>query len=652
MKSTVPWPVLLLAAICGPLVFSACTVEREVDFMAGTPAVEPAALFGPELYRPGAEAYAQIGWCRSPNVSPDGGQVLFVSGLSGVRQLYRLTERDWPLQLTFLPNGIDWYVLSHKGDLAIVGASTDGSENSQLFLVETGSGRIRRLTDNLDATYGSVVWDRDDRAILLHSNEEDGRDFKLYKMDLATTQMTRLLDLAGYNAWEDISVDGRWMVFSRGNPARQNDLYLYDLSTGDTTRLTSAEKPARYQCTRFDAKGKRLFLTSDANGQDLMLRAMIDLDDNKLSFPEPNSPWNVDDFTLSPSREIMAWVTNQDGYSRLHLVYLKSGKELPAPKLNGLISEPILAESSPLVFVYESPTQAPDIWSWDWQGEELYPRSKAAYAGVDSTAFVEPKPVVFGSFDGVQIQAWLYLPADYTRGAIPFIMDLHDGPDCQSRPVFDPAIQFLVSRGYGVLSPNVRGSGGFGHRFAALDDYRLRGNAVKDVQAGVEWLIQNGYTRPDLAGITGKGYGGHLVLAAITEYLQTFAAAWVQGAVADVVACLENVSPWRRDRMNAEFGPSSDLPFLRSISPITRVDRIRTPLMVVHGVNDPQAPIGQIRPLIDALRKRGAIVDSFLPADEGHDFRQASSRSAVLIAMGAFFDTHLRGNPSDTMKTR
>ncbi|NMC44959.1 MAG: S9 family peptidase [candidate division Zixibacteria bacterium] len=652
MKSTVPWPVLLLAAICGPLVFSACTVEREVDFMAGTPVVESADLFGPGMYRPGGDAYAQIGWCRSPNVSPDGGQIFFVSGLSGVPQLYRLTERNWPLQLTFFPDGIDWYVLSHKGELAIVGACTDGSENSQLFLVETGSGRVRRLTDNPNTAYGSVVWDRDDRAILLHSTEENGHDFKLYRMDLATAEVTKLLDLTGYNSWEDISVDGRWMVFSRGNPARENNLYLYDLSTGDTTQLTSAEKPARYQGARFDAKGERLYLTSDANGQDLMLRAVIDLDDKKVSFPEPNSPWNVDNLALSPSRQIMAWVTNQDGYSRLHLADLDSGKELPAPKLNGLISEPILSESSSLFFVFESSTQAPAIRSWDWIREELYPLSMAAYAGVDSTALVEPKPVVFGSFDGVQIQAWLYLPADYTRGPITFIMNLPDGPERQSRPSFDPAIQYLVSRGYGVFSPNVRGSGGFGRRFAALDDYRLRGNAVKDVQAGVEWLIQNEYTRPDLAGIAGKGYGGYLVLAAITEYPQTFAAAWAQGAVADVVACLEDMSPWQRDRLSAEFGPSTDLPFLRSISPIARVDRIRTPLMIVHGVNDPQAPIGQIRQLIDALRNRGATVDSLLLANEGHDFRQPLSQSAALTAMGAFFDTHLRGNPNDTLKTR
>lgn len=652
MKATTSWPVLFMTALCGPLVFPACTVEREVDFMAGTPVVETADLFGPGLYRPGAEAYARIGWCRSPNVSPDGGQVFFVSGPSDVRQLYRLTERNWPLQLTFLPDGIDWYVLSHSGELAIVGASTDGSENSQLFLVETCSGRIRRLTDHPDATYGSVVWERDDRAILLHSNEENGRDFKFYRMDLAAAELTKVLDLTGYNCWQDISVDGRRMVFSRGNPARENNLYLYDLSTGDTTRLTSAEKPARYQCARFDATGERLYLTSDANGQDLMLRAVVNLGDKKLSFPEPNSPWNVDDLALSPSREIMAWVTNQDGYSRLHLVNLDSGKELPAPKLNGLISEPMLAESSPVIFVFESPTQAPGVRCWDWQREELYPLSMAAYAGVDSTALVEPKPVVFGSFDGVQIQAWLYLPADYTRGPIPFIMDLHDGPEGQSRPAFDPTIQYLVSRGYGVLSPNVRGSGGFGRRFAALDDYRLRGNAVKDVQAGIEWLIQNGYTRPDLAGIAGKGYGGYLALAAITEYPQAFAAAWVEGAVADIVACLEDVSPWRRDRMNEEFGPSTDLPFLRSISPIARVDRIRTPVMIVHGVNDPQAPVGQIRQLIDVLRKRGATVDSLLLADEGHDFRQPPSQSAALTAMGAFFKTHLKGNPRDTLPRR
>lgn len=650
MRRSIPW--LLMIAVCSPLVFSACTVEREVDFMAGTPAVQPGDLFGPGIYVSPAEGYAQIGSYGFPGVAAENGDVFFTSVIEGTRQLFRLSQRNWPLQLTFLPDGIDWYVPSHEGKLIIVGASPSGCEQTRLYLVETASGRIRPLTDNPNAVYGSVVWNVDDRSIFLSSNEENGTDFKLYRLELATGEAIKVLDMVGQNSWEDISPDGSWMIVSHGNPAVDNTLLLYDLSTGDTTRLTDADNPARYRFARFDAEGERLYLTSDANGRELMLRAVIDIDDEKISFSEPDSPWNVDFLALSPSREIMAWVTNRDGYSHMDVVNLKSGKELPSPRLNGVISEPTLTESSPVYFVCQSSTHAPGIWSWDWQIEELSPLTETAYAGIDTTGFVEPKPVTYGSFDGVQIPSWLYLPAGYTGKPLPFVVYLHDGPGGQSRPEFDATVQFLISRGYGVLAPNVRGSDGFGRRFAMLDDSRLRGNAVKDVKAGLDWLIQNDYTDAGRAGVAGTGYGGYLVLCSIIEYPQSLAAAWVQGGIADLAAYLENAPLWRQEPMTAEYGPLTDGPFLRSISPAYNVGRIRTPLTIVHGVNDPQVPIGQARQMVEALRTRGAVVDSLFFTDEGHEIARPEAKTALLAAMAAFFDGYLKRDTADSLRSR
>ena len=652
MQSPVKWKIVILATALWPLIFTACTVEREVDFMAGAPATEPVDLFGVERYSPDIDAYMEIGWYGMPGLTPDGQRVFFTSGISGAVQLYALTERGWPYQLTFFPDGLDWYVLSREGELAVVGVSTGGSENSQLFLVDTRTGRIRRLTDKPEVTYGSVVWSRDDRTIFMRSNEENLRDFKLYRMDLATGVTTKLVDLPGWNNWEDLSPDGRVLAFSHCLSKADNDLFLYSLETKDTTRLTSHEGSSLYQNARFDAEGTRLYLTSNANDRELMLRASLDFDKKKLSFLEPDSPWNVDFLALSPSRQIMVWVTNQDGYGRMKLVELKSGRELPTPKINGLIGDPALSESSRMLFAFDSPTQAPDIWSWDWQSEKLVRMTQVAYAGIDSTQFTEPKLVTYGSFDGLQVQAFLYLPTDYRGGPIPFLVDLHDGPDWQYRPSFSPLVQYLTRRGYGVLAPNVRGSGGYGLRFEALDDYKLRLDAVKDLKAGVEWLFQNDYTRPSLVGVAGKGYGGYLVLAGITEFPSLFAAACDQGGIVDFISYMENAPLFRRGFMTAEYGPLSDREFLQSISPIRKADRIRTPLFVVHSENDPQVPVGQARQIIEAIRNRGGVVDSLIFRDEGHEVKKPADRFTLFRAMVAFFETHLKDvQIEDTLKT-
>ncbi|MDD4050847.1 MAG: hypothetical protein PHR28_02955, partial [candidate division Zixibacteria bacterium] len=270
MKSPDAWKAVVLVLVCWPLIFMACTIEREVDFMAGAPATEPVDLFGAGRYQPDIDAFMEIGWYGSPGTTPKGDQVFFTSDASGAPQLYCLSEQGWPCQLTFFPDGIDWYILSRAGEMAIVGASAGGSRNSQLYLLDMRSGRIRRLTDKPDAAYGSVVWSRDDRVIFLRSNEENGRDFKLYRMDLATCELTKLVDIPGWNAWEDLSPDGRDLVYSHATSNANNDLYLYSLGTRDTVLLTVHEGLARYQAPSFSADGERLYLTSNANDQGLM----------------------------------------------------------------------------------------------------------------------------------------------------------------------------------------------------------------------------------------------------------------------------------------------------------------------------------------------------------------------------------------------
>jgi dipeptidyl aminopeptidase/acylaminoacyl peptidase len=294
-----------------------------------------------------------------------------------------------------------------------------------------------------------------------------------------------------------------------------------------------------------------------------------------------------------------------------------------------------------MLFTFNSPTQAPDIWSWDWQAEKLKQVTQVAYAGIDSDLFAEPKLVTYSSFDGLQVPAFFYLPVGYRGGLIPIIVDLHDGPDIQYRPAFDPYFQYLIWHGYGILAPNVRGSGGYRKKYAALDDYKLRPDAVKDIKAGVEWLYMNGYTRPGMVGVTGKGYGGYLALAGLTEYPNLFAAACDQNGIVNFVTYLENTSLYGRSMAAAEYGPPADHGFLQSISPITKADRIRTPLLVVHGKNDPLVPVDEARQIIAAIQDRGGVVDSLIFPDEGHEMNRPGDRLILYRAMSAFLDSHL-----------
>ena len=176
--------------------------------------------------------------------------------------------------------------------------------------------------------------------------------------------------------------------------------------------------------------------------------------------------------------------------------------------------------------------------------------------------------------------------------------------------------------GYGIIAPNPRGSSGYGQAYLNLDNYKLRKNSLKDYKAAVEWLIENKYTKDGMIAIRGASYGGYVVLGMITEYPELFSAAIDIVGIANFKSFLENTKPYRRALREAEYGPLSDPEFLISVSPIHKADQIITPLLVIHGENDPRVPVGEARQILEAVIANGGQVDSLIFPDEGHGTRK------------------------------
>jgi len=485
-----------------------CTIEREVDFSAPASVNDLSAYFDPATNRPTIEQFMQIGWHTSPGISPDGRQIFFVSGSSGVPQLYSLTDKGWPYQLTMFPDGIDWYVLSHSADMAIVGTAVGGTEHTQMYLVDLHTGKLRQLTNTPEAQYGSVIWGRDDKSIFFRSNSENLKDFKLYRMGLIAGKTELLVDAEGWNSWSDLSLDGKKLLYSKITSNANNDLYLYDLETGVTEHLTSHEGDIRYANPYFTADADALYLLYNDNPHGLMLRAKLNLLTKEMTYFEPDSLYDVDQIVMSPERDMMAWVINQDGWAVLRMASMITGEELPVPSMTGMYANLFLSETSRLVFAFDSPTQTSDIWRYEWKTGRTEQLTYAAYAGLDPKTFCEPQLIKYKSFDSLEIPAFLYLPTGYSGEPISFIMKMHGGPESQYRPHFSRFAQYLLSNGIGLFAPNVRGSSGYGKEYLAMDNYKLRMNSVKDMKAGAEWLLANNYSRVGLLGLEGASYGG------------------------------------------------------------------------------------------------------------------------------------------------
>jgi dipeptidyl aminopeptidase/acylaminoacyl peptidase len=319
-----------------------------------------------------------------------------------------------------------------------------------------------------------------------------------------------------------------------------------------------------------------------------------------------------------------------------------AARELDIPR-GGVLTGLRVAGADKLAFAAGSAVQPADVFSLDVGRGDLI-RWTQSPTGADPTGFVHPRLARAQSSDGVQLPVFIYSPPG--PGPHPVLIWLHGGPEDQFRPEFSPIIQFFVSRGIAVLGPNIRGSDGYGRTYRGLDDGVLRGGAIEDVGAVLDWITSEPTLDAERVGVVGGSYGGYMVLASLAAYPDRLVAGCDMVGITNVVSFLENTRGYRQDLRRAEYGDERD-PEVRAVlerlSPMTNVDRIRAPLFVAHGANDPRVPVDEAEQMVAALRDRGQEVWYMLAPTEGHAFRKAINRDTFYALMATFFGRHLLG---------
>jgi dipeptidyl aminopeptidase/acylaminoacyl peptidase len=351
----------------------------------------------------------------------------------------------------------------------------------------------------------------------------------------------------------------------------------------------------------------------------------------------------VEAVALSHDGAMLAWSVNQNGFSRLRLRDLRTGQDLPAPAVPaGVLTALRWAAAAPRLAIGVSGPDLPgDAWVLDAPARRLARATQSSLAGLDPAGFVAPEAVAFPSWDDTEIFGLLYLPARTGTARPPVVMMLHGGPTAQARPTFDGVKQFLLARGYAILDLNFRGSTGFGQAFTQADNMRRRPDAIRDLEGAAEWLR----TRDDVDGTRiaamGGSYGGFMTLAAVTSFPAFFRAGVNFVGVANWITALEDASPALKNADLIEYGDiddPADRAFFRSISPITHADRIRAPLLVVHGANDPRVPVAEADQIVRAVRERRGDVEYLRFPDEGHGIARLENRITTYQRIARFLD--------------
>lgn len=579
-------------------------------------------------------------------------EMLIATRFGDTDQIHRVSAPGGArTQLTFVPGGLgggqrpsyDATWQQRTGDYFVYQQDTGGNEAFQNFRFDLTSGRTTLITDGTSRnTIG--VWSRRGDRLAYASTRRNSRDRDLYVVDPADPATDRrVTELEGdWNAIDWTPDDGAILALQTIS-ASESYLWRVDVTSGQRTLLTpKGPDPVSYRSATVSRDGRSVYLTSDRDSEFQRL-ARLDPVDHRLTVLTEGATGDVEYFALSPDGSLVAYTVNQDGQSVLHLLDLASRRERPLPRIPaGVVTNLRWHRNGiDLAFDLQSPKTPGDVYSLDAKTLRVDRWTFSETGGLNADALAEPEIVRWKSFDGLAISGILYRPPSRFQGPRPVMINIHGGPEReQSRPTWiGRSNYFLNEMGVAIVYPNFRGSAGFGKAFQNLDNGVLRDNATKDIGAVLDWIA----TRPDLdktrVMVTGASFGGYLTLASFIAYNDRIRCAFAGFPISNMVSQIEALEPSRRDGRRVEYGDER-VPdvraFLLKVAPVMNADKIRKPLFLAHGQNDPRVPVAESEQMAAAVRKNGTPLWFIVANNEGHGFaRQANS--AFLLQAWAFF---------------
>ncbi len=588
---------------------------------------------------------SQMTSCRSPTWSADGREIAFIADITGAPQVWKVSARGgWPTQVTALDDTVAFASWSPDGDWLAVSAAPGGGMNSQVYLVSPDGLVTRRITAGERETNRLGLWSHDGDMLALGSNERVPHAMDSYLYDTARDEKSLVARNDGIGSIVDLDESGKRALINRVAGRGSNDLYLLDFETGDELHLTPHDGPGSYSGVLTE-DGETVYLTSN-HERDTIALGKIDL--GREGAPVIEHLYGRDDpelqtLSLSPRERDIALVWNVAGRSELELYDIESGEarriSLSADIVGGLDWS---KDGRRLAVVASSANAPSNVFVLDTTNGQGRRITECPHPGVDLEKLVRPELVRYESHDGLELSGWLYRPAGSGDEPIPYVLNFHGGPEGQERPALRASYQALLVQGIGVFAPNIRGSSGFGKRFVNLDNRELRFDANKDIEASALYLVEAGIADRERLGIMGGSYGGYAVMVAVTEFPDLFAAGVNLFGMVNFETFFEHTEPWMAAISGTEYGdPKTQRDLLRRLSPIHKLDRVETPLLVLHGANDTNVPVVEAEQVVDNLEKRDVPVKYILFPDEGHGFRKAENRLTSTVETVDWFVKYL-----------
>ncbi|PYX76178.1 MAG: hypothetical protein DMG72_05650 [Acidobacteria bacterium] len=584
--------------------------------------------------------------------SPDGKTIAFISNISGRNNLWLVpAEGGWPAQLAISDQRQATPAWSPDGKWIAYQSDYDGDEQWDIFLVSPKTGQVVNLTNTREIAEENPAWSPDGRYLAYMVKPKTSSVFEIDVYDMVMRQVKHLTtgtpkDKLNFNPlW---SRDGKWIAYTqRQAKGTDSNIFIAEVASGKSSLLTPHNGEQLYAANAISPDAKKLLLTSNAgNGFDNV--GLLDVASKKIDWLTQDK-WEVSGGEFSPDGRYVTWTANVDGNTDIYLHDLAGGKNtvLPLPKgVNspGGSESAFTRDGSRLLYYHNGPNAPNDVWVYDLASSKSRQVTRSLVAGVRSEDMVEPYLVHYPSRDGKwTISAFVYAPYNLPRNAQhPAIVYVHGGPAAQTVNSFNRFVQYVANQGYIVIAPNYRGSTGYGKEFRQANLFDMGGGDLQDVLAAADWIKQTGYIDPKKLILMGGSYGGYMTMMGVTKAPELWAAGVPIVPFVNWFTEIQNEDPVLQQWDLATMGDlEKDKARYQDRSPINFVDQIKAPLLLLAGGHDPRCPKTESQQVVDAIKKRGGVVDYKVYENEGHGFARVENQIDAYRRVADFLKSHV-----------
>jgi len=581
--------------------------------------------------------------------SADEKSILFSSNKTGIYNVYTIPVTGGePKQITRSTTESTFSVGYFPDDSRVLYTHDQGGNENNHIYVLGADGKEKDLTPGDKVKAQFVGWTHDGKSFYISTNERDQRFFDIYKLDAATFERKLFYqDSVGYQLG-DISDDERFIAFAKPNTTSDSDVYLYNIATKEMKNITPHQGDVASTPAVFDPATRYLYYQTD-EGSEFSYVARYDLATGKKE-PVEKVNWDVAFTYFSHNGKYRVSGVNEDARTKIKIYDTANGKPIALPAFpEGDITSVNISRSEKLMTFYFNGSRSPsNLYVYDFATKKVLKLTESLNPEINSADLVEAKVIRYKSFDGMTIPSILYKPhqASVTKKA-PALLWIHGGPGGQTRTNYNAVTQYLVNHGYVILGVNNRGSSGYGKTFFTADDQKHGREPLWDCVEAKKYLASLGYVDTSKIGIIGGSYGGYMTLAALAFKPDEFAVGVDLFGISNWIRTLEAIPPyWEsfRKALYKEVGdPSADREKLMAVSPLFHSDKIVKPLMVLQGKNDPRVIKPESDEIVEAVRKKGGVVEYVLFDNEGHGFTKKANEIRGYKAILDFLDKYLRG---------